>query len=251
MSSSQSILCRVATLSLGVCFPCSAGAALSRLQIDYDTSYTGALSWGGSSQNEGVYLTAFRAMRIGGDALPSPHTDPFYTFCMDISSVLIPTDWWKSGDFSSAGQLNATPYLLGGINRAASLYRTYVAGVDFSDTAHKKEGAALQLALWEVLYEEGGYDVTAGSGFKVAGADSEITQRANAMLASPANFVDLSLTSTFWNATDAGGAPIFNQDLIGPQVPTGFVPEPGTYLAALSALATLVGYRFRRIQKPE
>lgn len=221
----------------------SANAALTQLQITYDTSYTGYIT-GVSVNNEDVYLTAFSARRIGGDALPSPASDPFYTFCLDMAAPLIPTGWWKSDTLVNAGAGNSVAYQVGGIQRAASLYNAYVGGVNFSTTMGKQAGAALQLAIWNVLYDTDA-SVLGGSGFQVAGANPDVTKLANMFLQSVNNVASPNLTSTFWNATDASGYDIVNQDLIGPQVATGVVvPEPGTYMAAaaVGAAFCLLGF---------
>ena len=249
------LLMAAATVGLGAMG--SAHAALTQLDITYNQDWTGNITWFNSANNttttdNNIPLTAFKATRMGGDLLPPPTSDPFYTFCMDIAPTLIGSDWWKSGTFPLAGNANgnSAPYVNGGVQRAASLYKAYVGGVDFSDVSHKREGAALQLAIWEVLYENGPYDVTSGTGFSIASAsDALITARANVMLGSAANFADYNLTSTFWNATDSNGESILNQDLIGPQLPTGFVPEPGTCMAAASVFAYLAAFGIRRARR--
>jgi hypothetical protein len=236
----------LATAVVGMLVAGSANAALTQLQITYDTSYTGAIT-GGGANNENVYLTAFSATRIGGDPLPSPTPNPFFTFCLDIAPVLIPTDWWKSETFANAGAGNTVAYQAGGIQRAASLYNAYVGDVNFLTGSGKQESAALQLAIWNVLYDTD-TTVLGGAGFQVAGADSGVTTLADQMLSSVNNAENPNLTSTFWNATDSNGNPIFNQDLIGPQMETGMVPEPGTYAAAASTCAFLSFLGMRRKQ---
>ena len=69
--------------------------------------------------------------------------------------------------------------------------------------------------------------------------------QANAWLATAANSpLAPLLGSTFWQTTDADGNPTTdNQDLIGP---TGFVPEPATFLAGLLAGSYLVWHTIRR-----
>jgi hypothetical protein len=220
---------------------CPANAALTELQITADTTYTGYVT-GPGVNNEDAYLTAFSAQQIGGDVLPYQGASQFYTFCIDLAPDLIFTSWWQSGTLPLKGSQNGNtyPYVDGGIQRAASLYEAYVGEVNFSSAAGKEEGAALQLAIWKVLYDTG-TDVTTGSGFKVSGAEQGVTTLANSMLSSSANFADYNLTSTFWNAMDSSGNAIFNQDLIGPQFGTSFrvgsAPEPRTYAVVASACA--------------
>jgi hypothetical protein len=237
----------LAAALVGMIAACSANAALSQLQITDDTTYTGTIT-GGGANNRNVFLTAFLARQIGGDPLPSGTSNPFYTFCLDPAPTLIPSDWWKSETFANAGAGNTVPYQPGGIQRAASLYNAYVGGVSFSTVAGKRQGAALQLAIWNVLFDSNPKVLGGGTGFQVAGANSAVTTLANQMLASAFNFANPNLTSTFWDATDANGNPIFNQDLIGPQ--TAVVPEPGTYGAMASAVGYLCVLGLRRKPKP-
>ena len=202
----------------------SANAALSQLQLSYNLDYTGIISGTGFNTEE-VYLTAFSAKQIGGDPLSSVgYADTFTTFCMDISQTMIPMNWWESGSLATAGVGNAVPYQPGGIFRAASLYNAYVSSVNFTTTAGIQEGAALQLAIWNVLYNSNP-TVFGGAGFQVTSADPTVTSLADAMVGSAFNNATPGFTATFWNATDANGNSIANQDLIGPLV----IPEPATY----------------------
>ena len=95
------------------------------------------------------------------------------------------------------------------------------------------------MAIWSDLY---------GSAFSLTSDGHDLTAVNNlvsTILASSHNIADPSLTSTFWNAVD----PVVNQDLIGPQMETGFVPETGTYAAAASACAFLGLMVVRQNQK--
>ncbi len=219
----------------------SAVGALTQLQVNFDKTFTGRVSWGTGSDS--VYLTALQATRIGGDSLPYASAT-FYSFCVDIATELVSGRWWQSGllPLNGAANGNDVPYINGGVQRAASLYNQYVTGVNFNNLNGKREGAALQLAIWEVLYDSGagGYDVRRGA-FHVREADSAVTRRANIMLTSPFNVAEYNITSTFWTATDANGNPACNQDLIG--APS--VPEPAGYAvaAAISACGYLAGRR--------
>src|SRR5262249_49825490 len=160
-------------------------------------------SGGGLSSSVYAYDTAFKASQVGGDPLPAGTGNPFYTFCMDISADIIPSDWWQSGAFPSGDNRNGIPWTPGGVYRAASLYNHYVGEVSFDTSGGKQAGAALQLAIWNVLYgsavSDNNWDISAqtfgasGYGFQVVQADSGVVALANQMLNSSANKVDLNL----------------------------------------------------------
>ena len=88
-------------------------------------------------------------------------------------------------------------------------------------------GGALQLAIWEVLYEPAAtvYNVSSGSGFKVDNAygNTTVISQANLLLGALASTPDYSRTTTFWKNDG-------NQDLIGPVSP---IPEASTYIVGI------------------
>jgi hypothetical protein len=242
-------------------------AALSQLNVTYYSGFVTTFTvQGGGPQT--VWATAFLAEHISGDPLPDSHTDPFVTFCLDVNNR-IASGWWQSGGFTPEPS-QSSPALreANSLFRAANLYQHYVgtpilpgggpAGGWGSATAQQKlEGAALQLAIWEVLYEPSasGFDVDSGVGFDVGNVfvsgslgytRTDLINRANAMLGAY-SAADTSLLATFWNATDALGGDRASQDLIGPYLAP--VPEPGTYVAgALLLLPLLVGAIRRKRQ---
>lgn len=229
----------------------TANAGVSYFNVSWYTDFKGTVTAQGSSAY--TYLTAIAAdwqNIANSQPLPPNHSDPFLTFCLDFNNVLA-NGWWKSGGFADTalnGQSTPAIRQQNSLFRAANLYATYAPGVigafnstsSAARTTARVEGAALQIAIWEVLYEpnpnnvNSAYNVltegAANKGFVVSGANSIVTGRANQMLttASAANF---SLETTFWNAvTDSTGTTSrSSQDLIGPFAP---VPEPSTYVAA-------------------
>lgn len=233
----------------------SAQGGISQLNVSYYGDYGATVV--AQTYVHNTLATAFSADRVGGDPLPIPHTDPFVTFCLDINNNL-GNGWWKSGAFNEVpltNDSNPADRVESGLYRAASLYKAYSGGI--LNTANgqwinKQEGAALQLAIWEVLYEKGtqGYSIDQNNAvldsdeFYVSSVNAAVRTRANQMLASAANTVDTSLNTTFWNAvvSQSNLATRSSQDLIGP------VPEPTTYLAgALLVLPFVVGGIRRKI----
>jgi hypothetical protein len=212
--------------------------AQTALNIATDTAYRGNVSFAGFGPVD-AYLTAFQATYAGGDPLPFPTTNPFNTFCVDISPDLIANGGtWTAGTFPLGANGNAIQYVPNGIQSAAGIYNTFVGNADISTASGQLWGAALQLAIWTDLYGPT-FSLTAdGSGSDIGSVQS----LAHSILTSIYNVPNPSLTSTFWNATD----PANNQDLIGPQMETGFVPEPGLFTAAASGCAFLGLLGFRR-----
>jgi len=172
--------------------------------------------------------------------------------------------WWKSGSFSDLGLTSqSTPAVrqVGGFYRAASLYQHYAPGIltaagNGSGFAwnDKTAGAALQLAIWEVLYEKGSafsidQDTSRADStqFYVSSVSSSVRSLANTYLSSIWNIINPNLDTTFWNAVNGDGSPRSSQDLIGPVQP---VPEPTTMIAAALLLlpfaASTISRKLRR-----
>ena len=236
-----------------------AQAGLSYLSVSYYNNYGVTVHAQGTTI--GTAASAFSADLTSGAPLPSGHTDPFVAFCVDINNTLHSglfqsCDFTDSGASASSGVVRQTD----GLYRAADLYANYSSGImsvagdgsGYSWT-DKQKGAALQLAIWEVLYETGSaysvnYDSTrsASSQFYVTSVDSSVRSLANQMLAwEEGRSVNYALDSTFWNAVTVDQGRVVNragQDLLGPAV----VPEPGTYLAGLLLVLPFLASMLRR-----
>jgi len=258
-------------LGLGVCFlagsPSHSHAALSYFNVGWYTDAGNSATVVAQGYTHSTYATAFSVNYLSGyrnnsgaysavpasgytysTPLPANHTDPFVSFCLDIN-VYIANGFWKSGGFSSVGPVDGTSGAdrqEAGLYRAASLYAHYAPGIltasgnGSSYTWNDKaRGAALQLAIWEVLYEKTGvYSLDAANGngansFYVSSVSQSIRNDANAMLSSQWNIEDHNLDTTFWNAAYANGSARGSQDLIGP---ISAVPEPTTIVAGVLLL---------------
>ena len=246
-------------------------AGLSYLKISYYTDFGATVYAQGYGHNTSV--TAFAADLDGGAPLPVPHSDPFVTFCLDINNYLA-NGWWQSGGFADTPLNNDSSPAdrqESGLYRAASLYAAYAGGImnvggsfaaqtgtsyDGIYTAREK-GAALQLAIWEVLYEKSGsYSINENGSvanadeFYVSSVALDIRNLANTMLASAANNEDLSIASTFWNAVKPDGTYRSSQDLIGPMAGTSIaVPEPATMIAGALLLLPFGASTVRILRK--
>ena len=181
--------------------------AQTQLHIDYDTTYQGNISLAGYIGSEDVYLTPFQATYEGGAPLPFPTTNPFNTFCVDISPDLNQNGTWTAGTFPlTPPNGNSIQYVPGGIQSAASIYNAFVGNVNISTGSGQLWGAALQLAIWNDLYD--GDNTVSGGVFSVSGGNSAlVVGLADSILTSAYNFANPNLTSTFWNATDPSVQP--------------------------------------------
>ena len=241
-------------------------AGVTRLDVSYYNDYAVELSVG--HHNETVYASALTASYIPGaphgaqsTPLPPGYPASFTTFSLDIRYDLVSEAYWQPGALPSSNANGAHDHRLplwkpGGIYRAASLYDAFVGDVNTATAAGRLEGAALQLAIWDVLYGDGKAVDHRGSGFYIRdpdGSESQLVFAANAILASSANNVDLDADATFWNAVlgPNGRRPLAdNQDLIGPGIdPVGAVPEASAWFAGTAAAAGLCLLGNRRLSK--
>jgi hypothetical protein len=253
----------LATLAAAAMTQFGAQGSLSYLNIGYYGTYGVTVYAQGYAH--GTYATAFSAdwqNVSGSQPLPIGHNDPFVTFCLDINTIL-GNGWWDSGSFSAVTALGTavdtvppidpnnptTPAIRNiatGLNSAANLYAHYAGGIlNANGTwADQAKGAALQLAIWEVLYENpvNGYNVDSGSGFYVSSGDAGIRSTANTMLTTW-GAADMNIDTTFWNAVNADGSFRSSQDLIGPMTP---VPEPTTFIAGGLLLLPFLASTLRR-----
>jgi hypothetical protein len=245
-------------LAMGVQSTLQAG--MSYFNVGYYGNYAATVVAQGQSHS--TYATAFSIdwqNVVNSDPLPPNHTDPFVSFCLDVNAYMS-KGWWRSGGFSdvplNADSMGADRQELG-LYRAASLYMHYAPGIlsvagdgrgyIWTDA---QRGAALQLAIWEVLYETTGVFSIDRAGavgnpdeFYVSSVDGGVRSLANQMLASQWNFVDLSLETTFWNAVNADGTARSSQDLIGP---ISAVPEASTIIAGALLLLPFLFSTIRR-----
>jgi hypothetical protein len=145
--------------------------------------------------------------------------DTFDAYCVDLDHYNnFPTSYNVNAQDAASALTNGS--------RAAKLYN------QFAGTATGDIAAALQLALWDIVYDNGD---GLGNGLFKASATSSITNAYNSMLA--ANLTSTSDLATFFEPDPYVGNK--NQGLIGPGKYSP-VPEPASFLAfALAAPALL------------
>lgn len=197
----------------------------------YGTSVGTALMTSGGYQ----YRTGFAGeIRL---SWYSNETDPFAAYCLTLSQNLLDPETVNKRPLSQLPDSGNPPYAdTGSGEYIAWLLNRYAFGVDSND-----EGAALQVAVWEVLYDRsaaGGYNLRSGDFYVQNGYDS-IVSLASSYLAGIGTSEAIWLDS--YGVNDAG----YYQRGQDYGVP---VPEPGLLLLlglGLGALG-LTAHRRRR-----
>jgi hypothetical protein len=221
-----------------------ANAALSKVHLDsynnFEVKVDFAAQSGDLAQLE-VAATALNVRYQSGALLPA-NNSPFIAFSLSVPDRLSHSEYWDSASFGSGsnegGQPGAPWFNPDGIFRVASLYEHYAGDVSFADHhwTGKQEGAALQLAIWDVLYGDGNTVNNPHSAFYISKGDPLLIAMANQILSASANWADPELKVSFWSSvgrTESEHGRFDAVDFIGPF--TGAVPEPGTYAAGIAA----------------
>jgi hypothetical protein len=171
-----------------------------------------------------TYAGSLRGYLGGQLGSPLPPADGTYfedLFCVDLDHwITIPTEY-------EVQRLSTASLAHGG--RAAWLYRSYLTAAK----ASKNTGAALQIALWDVV-TDGGDGLGSGNFRYVGGLETGTVGEANSMLTAS---VGQASTASYFKGTREYG-----QSMIGPPPP---VPEPGTWGLLLVGLG-FVGAAFVR-----
>ena len=222
-----------------------ANAALTRLNLNSYNDFGLTLhyqSQGGGQTSLRARASALDATYQKGDALPFGGSS-FIGFSLSIPELHSHSGLFDSqNDSSLDSELPNLRLNSEGLLRAASLYEHFATGISYAHGrwTGKEEGAALQLAIWDVLYGDGSAVNNPRSAFYVSGADLLLVARANQMLSSSANQAQPNPNVTFWNERPPGhnheshGRAEFDDVLIGPSLSA--IPEAGTYFAGVMAL---------------
>jgi hypothetical protein len=215
-----------------------------------DNGANASVTFGGTLPGILDVTTAPSGFTMGFTATPPAGLgSTFLAFCCDVTHYIgSPIDYQAS----PLGSLYSptTPFAAGGIQRAAYLALTYSS--PGSTTAAQEQNAAVQTAIWTVLYNPpapggttfpltgGQFTVTFGSGGDNAGVELV----AETLLADPKLTGDLSSYKAWVFAPmDSNGHPLSNQAVLG------VVPEPADFGVVFGGLLGAFGFGRRMLKR--
>ena len=166
---------------------------------------------------------------------PSNPGDTWYSFCTDLTASLkIGTSNYdeirvtSEAPVASEGWL--TPWNEGGMQAAAAIYKAHASGMPPTESLadRKAYGAALQLAIWEALYDtdpDNVYNAASGRFRASIASGSTVETHFNTFMNTPVDDFD----GVFWLKPDPRASVQGNLRLVS-------VPEPAMLLSSLLAL---------------
>lgn len=155
----------------------------------------------------------------GGPMKATFNSTQFDAYCVDLAHWNAPTAQYLVNAQSTANLNNGA--------RAAYLYNTYASSVN-----SKEKGAALQLAIWDVVTDNG--DGFGTGTFKANNLSSSVASMAQNLITESAG---KGSVATYFKAVTHGPKGDINQNMMGP------VPEPGTMIAMGAGLAAFLKRR--------
>lgn len=196
--------------------------------VDWDSTLTGGFTRVIGGTSDYTHTGDFTVTVRDDQGQPLTNDNFFAAYCVDPRSPI------SVGDTLWAA-VRPSLFEDGAGLKAAWLFDTY-----YDSASSESERAGLQLAIWEVVKEDGDYNVLNGNSY-IAGGDINAINSANGYLDNlMANFDAGNLNSEYMIFTDAK-----KQDLI---VKVG-VPEPSTMLLLGSGLLGVVALKRKMSQR--
>ena len=213
-----------------------ASVAANAYSLQYTSSSygLGVTSYYGVSGTVNGFTGASDYTFVGGAGTPPGIPTTFQGYCVQIENYYVnPQDVL----IKNANLLTRNGISPNSGEKATWLFNKYKTTVDTNT-----EGAALQVAIWEALYDTS-YNLSSGYYRTDAGAATVIAQANIYLTDLAANFSSGTAGSATWfDAPDT--TPGQFQDIIGPGGPA-VVPEPGT-LSLLASGSLSAVYALRR-----
>ncbi len=189
------------------------------------TNYWGTNTFSGYTGAQSLTFTA------GGGGTPAGYPTTFIGYCVGLEDVFVNP---QNVTLRSTNELTKNGISPNSGVKVAWLYNTFGSSI-----SSNVQGAALQAAIWEALYDS---SVNLSSGFyHIDTSQTAVLNQANSYL----NAMQLNFTSntgaTWFDAPVGQG-----QDIVGPLA----VPEPGLMgLVASASMSGLYLLRRRRVRK--
>ena len=176
-------------------------------------------------------------VRAGGFALSAAGLGDFVAWCLDIgTSLRLSSDYRVTKDRPGyAPYPNTTTMSLDQKDRVQAVFNAAYRDLDLTQSA---DSAGFQLALWEVLYEDGNdYSVTSGS-FSATGA-SGVVARANDILSTFEGTTNGQYRMTFLESDELRKSGAHKSQNLVTIVPTPLPAAGFLMLAGLAGLGAL------------
>lgn len=225
----------------GVALLAAAGGAQA---LDFGITYSGNESIKvdvvGFGASAGTYTGGAFTITPSGGGWPSYVPGSFESYCTQISEVFVGSSQTGYAITSSANPFGKPPVDALKLDQLSRLMAFSYSGSGFGPTLTNTEEAAVQAAVWEILYEANG---TNWAGFNIGAGAFRATLNAGQTSA----FTTINTWASGGGLIAGAYTPYAlltkegSQDFLVP------VPEPESYMLALASLGVLFGAR--RIQQ--